>query len=52
MDDDAAVTAFIQRLDERQLNGHLMDELSHLSYDQLLLLGKTLAEWSLNKSEK
>ena len=52
MDDHAIVSAFIERLERRELNGHLMDELSMLSYDQLLLLGKTLAERVKEKSHK
>jgi len=31
MDDDAVVMAFVQRLENRELDGHLMDELATLS---------------------
>ena len=49
MDDDAVVNAFVERLEKRELNGHLMYELATLSYDQLILLGKTLADKTLKK---
>lgn len=49
MDDQTVVMTFIERLENRELNGHLMDELATLSYDQLILLGKTLAERSLKR---
>lgn len=49
MDNHAVVMSFIERLERRELNGHLMDELATLSYDQLVLLGKTLAERTLKK---
>jgi len=49
--DHAIITSFIQRLENRELNGHLMDELSKLSYDQRILLSKTLAERSLKTSK-
>jgi len=42
--DDAVVRAFIERLDKRELNGHLNQELGKLTYAQLLRVSQILAQ--------